>query len=73
MRPGIDVSDLFGKVREVNVAADYKVRVVGVGEDLRVRSVSAAARAPGQWQMSTSGEASPSSSSTWARTSRSAT
>ncbi len=47
---------LYGKVREVNIGADFKVEVVNIGEDLRVEKVSIGAHRCGQWEFVDIGE-----------------
>jgi hypothetical protein len=52
----VDLHKLFGRVREVSIGEQYKVRVVNAFEDLRVRKVSLGADGPGRWEMVTIGE-----------------
>jgi hypothetical protein len=55
-RSKVELTGLFGKVREVMVGADYRVQVVKTDENLRVRKVQVAANGPGLWEMVNTGE-----------------
>jgi len=41
---------LYGRVKVVSAHADFRVEVVDVGEDLRVRRVNGIASACGEWE-----------------------
>ena len=47
---------LYGKVRVVDISADFKVEIVDIGADLRVERVNIGAHSCGKWEFVDIGE-----------------
>lgn len=51
-----DACDIYGRIKIVESAEDYRVRIVTAGEHVRIKYIDYGERTPGLWRLVESGE-----------------